>query len=90
MDLKFKHPVYYVGVQTGDFENRDYHMTLVTHIENYPHHIWEAKNSEKPLAFTSKKLAEELAIGIQLNGTFACVMICGDELTGQPFIKHDK
>lgn len=88
MDLKFKHPVYYVGVQTG--QDKDYHLTLVTHIENYPHHIWEAKNSEKPLAFTSKKRAEELAFCIQLNGTFACVVMCGNKLTGQPFVKHEE
>lgn len=87
MALKINKPYYYVGVQTGDFQKGDYHMTLVTHMENYPHHIWEAKNSEKPIRLT-KQMAEELVVCMALNGRFACVVTCMDELTGQPFINH--
>ena len=35
MALKMSNKKYYVGVQTGDFEKRDYHMTLSKLVENY-------------------------------------------------------
>lgn len=88
MDFKIKKPVYYVGVQTGDFENRDYHLTLITEVDNL-NKTWKAEVNKKPMVFT-KELAEEMVICLGINDTFAVVVYSQNELTGQPFTKHDK
>ena len=53
--MKIVGQIYYVGVQTGDFENKDYHMTLVTEMDS---HTWKAEDDKKPMAM-SKKLADQ-------------------------------
>ena len=88
MDFKIKKPVYYVGVQTGDFENRDYHLTLITEVD-YGKRTWKAEVDKKPKQFT-KELAEEMVICLAINDTFAVVVYCDGELSGQPFAKHEK
>lgn len=88
MDFKIKKPFYYVGVQTGDFENRDYHLTLITEVD-WGKRTWKAENNQKPKQFT-KDLAEEMVICLGINDTFAVVVYSQYELTGQPFVKHTK
>lgn len=86
MDFKIKKPVYYVGVQTGDFEKRDYHMTFITDIDN-GNKTWKADPNKAPMKF-SKALAEELVICLKINGVCACVVYYTGEISGQPYINH--
>lgn len=88
MDFKIKKPFYYVGVQTGDFENHDYHLTLITEVD-YGKRTWKAEDNKKPRKFT-KELAEEMVICLGINDTFSVVVYSQGELTRQPFVKHNK
>lgn len=87
MGFKIKRPVYYVGVQTGDFEKRDYHLTLITEVD-YGSRTWKAEVNKKPMTFT-KELAEEMVVCLAINDTFAVVLYCEEPgVTGQPFVNH--
>lgn len=86
MDLRIKNPNYYVGVRTGDFEKGDYHMTLITEVDNIKN-TWKAENDKKPKSFT-KDIAEELVVCLEINGVFAVVVYSAGELVGQPFVEH--
>lgn len=87
MELKINKPKYYVGVQTNNGD-KDYHLCLITEIDNLKK-TWKAEADKKPLSF-SKELAEELVVCLAINETFAVVVYCGGELSGQPFVKHEE
>lgn len=82
--MRITDPVYYVGVQTGNFAEKDYHMTLITKADSK---FWKAEPDEKPMRF-SKKLAEEIQTCIELNGGTAYIVVSPGELVGQPFVNH--